>query len=356
MIERTVSAGRAPLDVHATLAMTPDTELSATVERSGRSLIDATRPYLAENRTRTLLEIAITFALLAALIAASVARVLPLAVRIPTSLLAGLIVVRGFILYHDFQHGALLRGSKLSKLLFGLYGLLVLTPPSVWRATHNYHHAHTAKLVGSHVGSFWTVTVDMYAKLTPAERALYRFVRSPLNIALGYLTIFLYGMCLSAFLRNKRKHTDGLVALLLHIVLSVVLAVFVGVDVWLLGLVLPLVVACAVGGYLFYAQHNFEGIEIQPRETWEYTRAALESSSYMKSGVVVRWLTANIGYHHVHHLNPGIPFYRLPEAMAHVPELRHPHETSLMPGDVIACFRLKLWDAGQHRMVGYPEG
>jgi len=331
-----------------------DTSVAAEA-RSGRALIDATRPYLAEDRARSRREVAVTFALLAGLITAAVAPPLPLFVRIASSLAAGLVVVRGFILYHDFQHGALLRGSRVGRLLFGLYGLLVLTPPSVWRATHNYHHAHTAKLVGSHVGSFWTVTVDMYAKLTPRERAMYRFVRSPLNVALGYLTVFLYGMCLSAFLRNPRKHRDGLAALLLHVALAAGLLVFAGVEVWLLGLVLPLTVACAAGGYLFYAQHNFEGIEIQPRETWEYTRAALESSSYLRTGAVLRWLTANIGYHHVHHLNPGIPFYRLPEAMAGVAELRHPHETSLRPRDVAACFRLKLWDPAQRRMVGYPD-
>jgi acyl-lipid omega-6 desaturase (Delta-12 desaturase) len=322
--------------------------------RTGRSLIDATRPYLAEDSTRTRLEVLVTFVLLAILISMAVARVCPWFVRVPASVAAGLIVVRGFILYHDFQHGALLRGSRIGKQLFGLYGLLVLTPPSVWRATHNYHHAHTAKLVGSHVGSFWTVTVDMYAKLTPRERALYRFVRSPLNVAMGYLTVFLYGMCVGAFLRNKRKHFDGLVALLLHLAISTALLGFFGIDVWLLGLVVPLVVACAVGGYLFYAQHNFEGIEIQPRETWEYTRAALESSSYLRTGPVMRWITANIGYHHVHHLNPGIPFYRLPEAMAAIPELGNPHQTALTPREILACFRLKLWDPAQHRMVPYP--
>lgn len=356
MIKRTFSTGRVAIHVHATRPMTADSAQRAPEPRSGRALIDATRPYAAEDRGRAWRELVLTLTLLALLVGASVTPLLPLAARIPLSLFTGLIVVRGFILFHDFQHGALLRGSWLAKQIFGLYGLLVLTPPTVWRATHNYHHAHTAKLVGSHVGSFWTSTVDMYTQLKPREQALYRFVRSPLNVALGYLTIFLYGMCLSAFLRNKRKHPDGLGALLLHIGLSITLIVFGGVQVWLLGLVLPLAVACALGGYLFYAQHNFDGIEIQPRETWEYSRAALESSSYMELGAFLRWATANIGYHHVHHLNPGVPFYRLPEAMAAVPELQHPHKTSLSPREVLACFRLKLWDPAQHRMVGYPDG
>jgi omega-6 fatty acid desaturase (delta-12 desaturase) len=94
---------------------------------------------------------------------------------------------------------------------------------------------------------------------------------------------------------------------------------------------------------------------VQPRESWEYTRAALESSSYMETGPILGWLTGNIGYHHVHHLNPGIPFYRLPEAMKSMPELQTPHKTSLRPADIVRCFRQKLWDPERQEMVGYPE-
>ena len=111
------------------------------------------------------------------------------------------------------------------------------------------------------------------------------------------------------------------------------------------------------GAYLFYAQHNFPDMIVQPRETWEYTRAALESSSYMKTGRILGWLTGDIGYHHVHHLNPGIPFYRLKDAMAGIPELQQPlGTTSLWPSDIAACFRQKLWDAEKGAMVGYPPG
>jgi omega-6 fatty acid desaturase (delta-12 desaturase) len=118
---------------------------------------------------------------------------------------------------------------------------------------------------------------------------------------------------------------------------------------------LPLCLATAVGGYLFYAQHNFPGVFVQPRESWSYTEAALHSSSFMKMGPVLRFFTANIGYHHVHHLLAQIPFYRLPEAMAALPELHDPPTTSFAPGEVLACFRLKLWDADLGQMVGYPR-
>lgn len=113
--------------------------------------------------------------------------------------------------------------------------------------------------------------------------------------------------------------------------------------------------ACALGGYLFYAQHNFEGMIVQPRHEWSYGRAALESSSYMELNPVLEWFTGNIGYHHVHHLNPRIPFYNLPKTMAAIPALQNPGKTSLAPSEIARCFSLKLWDPERNQMVGYPS-
>src|SRR5690606_20944081 len=235
-----------------------------------------------------------------------------------------------------------------------VYGVLVMTPPKTWRQTHNYHHAHTAKIVGSHVGSYLMVTTDMWEKMSPRERTMYKVIRHPLTILFGYFTIFLYGMCVSSFLRAPRKNWDSALALVVNLALTVSIWAFAGFEVFFFAFFLPLFVATATGAYLFYAQHNFPEMHVQPRDKWEYTRAALESSSYMETGPILRWLTGNIGYHHVHHLNPGIPFYRLPEAMAGIPELQNPRKTSLSPKDIIACFRQKLWDPEREEMVGYP--
>lgn len=199
------------------------------------------------------------------------------------------------------------------------------------------------------------VTIAMWRDMTWPQRMLYRFARHPMNIVLGYVTIFLYGMCFSSFARNPRKNWDSLLALVVHGALTWLLLVYLGVAAWFFGLVLPLTIACASGAYLFYAQHNFEGVHVQPRHEWNYTDAALHSSSFMRLGPIMRWFTANIGYHHVHHLNPTIPFYRLPEAMASIPELQNPSVTSLKLSDIRECFRLKLWDPDQGRMVGFGE-
>jgi omega-6 fatty acid desaturase (delta-12 desaturase) len=322
--------------------------------RSDRDILDATRPFATEDRPRSAWALVTTLALLGGLLAIACApRAWPL--RVIAAVLAGLTIVRVFILYHDHMHGALLRRSPVARAIFYAFGLLALTPPRVWRETHNYHHANNAKITGSHVGSYAMVTTGMWRRMSRRDRIAYRAIRHPLTILFGYATIFGVGMCIAPFARAPRKNWEALLALALHAIVGAALFVLLGWQGLLFALVLPMFVATAVGGYLFYAQHNFPGVQIQPRESWSYVRAALASSSFMPMGPVMRFFAGNIGYHHVHHLNPMIPFYRLPEAMRAIPELQHPMVTTLSPRDVRACFRLKLWDPERRAMVGYPE-
>ena len=233
--------------------------------------------------------------------------------------------------------------------------MLILVPPRIWRETHNYHHAHTAKLVGSNVGAYATVNMAMWRHMPTRARLMYRLQRHPLTILFGYLTVFLYGTCLSSLVRAPRKHWSSGLAIGLHAALTVLVIRTAGLPGYVFGMLLPLLVACGLGSYLFYAQHNFAGLHIQRREDWSFTRAALESSSYMELGPVLRWFTGNIGYHHVHHLNPTIPFYRLPEAMAAIPELQQPSRTTLHPRDIVVTFRQNIWDEEHGCMVSYAQ-
>jgi omega-6 fatty acid desaturase (delta-12 desaturase) len=136
------------------------------------------------------------------------------------------------------------------------------------------------------------------------------------------------------------------------VLLAVAVTWFFGWPALLLTLVLPLFIASAIGSYLFYAQHNFPTVSFRDNSCWAYDSAALESSSFMRTGPVAGWFTANIGYHHVHHLNARIPFYRLPEVVAALPELQAPKTTSLHLGEILRCLRLKVWDGTAQRMVG----
>jgi len=319
-----------------------------------RDLVAASREFAVESKARSWWHLFETLTVLAGFTAVAALPFSPW-IRIASSVLAGLVWVRGFILFHDFMHGAILRQSTPAKWIMYGFGLLVLTPPNVWRQTHNYHHAHNAKIVGSHVGSFLTVTVDMWRAMKPRQRFYYRLVRSPLLIAAGYLTVFVFGMCVASFVRNPRKCWDSLLALVLHAGLLVGLWVLVDPFTMLCALLLPLLVAHALGAYLFYAQHNFVGVHLQPRHEWNFTRSAIASSSYMKLPGLMHWFTGNIGYHNVHHLNHRIPFYRLPEALEALEPLHQSPTTTLRPWDVAACLRLKVWDPHQERMLSFKE-
>ncbi|MDI1451190.1 fatty acid desaturase [Polyangium sp. 6x1] len=320
----------------------------------GNEIVAVTRPFASEDRARSVYHVASTFAVLA--LATAVAAVAPYKpLRILGSVIEGLVIVRAFILAHDFQHGALLRKSKVGSAIFSLYGALVLTPPRVWRQTHNYHHAHTAKIVGAQIGSYPVMTVEMWKRAPRSKRLAYAVARHPLTILFGYVTIFLAGMCISAFLRNPKENWDSAAALVLHAALVSTITYFFGWEMTLLVLVGPLFIGCALGSYLFYAQHNFPGVHMQPRQTWTFARAAVESSSFMRCGPIMSYFTGDIGYHHVHHLNAAIPFYRLREAMAAIPELQVEPQTSLSPRDILHCFSLKLWDPQAGKMVPFPK-
>ena len=198
------------------------------------------------------------------------------------------------------------------------------------------------------------MSTEEYAKASRGQRFHYAMTRHPLTFLLGYLTVFFWEMCLHAFLTNPRKNFDGAVAIVLHISVAVAMS-FISFQALLLGMLMPMAIITCMGSYLFYAQHNFPGMIRRDGSDWDHVHAALQSSSFMQMGGIMHWFTGNIGYHHVHHLNAKIPFYRLPEAMGGIEELQSPTVTSLHPKDIVQCLRLKLWDPLANRLLTFRE-
>ena len=269
------------------------------------------------------------------------------------SVFAGLTIVRMFIFYHDFLHGAVFRKSTLGKWMMHAVGYYTLNPPSVWKETHDYHHQNNAKMVGAAIGSFPVVTTRIWKVLKPKDRKAYVIARHPLTMALAIFTIFGIGMCISPFRRNPQKHWSGPLALVLHATALVTIGLTLGWQTAFFGFWLPLAVCMAMGAYLFYVQHNFPDIVLRDRRKWDYSFAAVRSSSMFDMTPMMHWFTGNIGYHHVHHLNHKIPFYRLPECMDALPELQDPGRTTFALKDIRACLELKLWDNKEGKMVGW---
>lgn len=318
--------------------------------RTGSDLVRATKPFVKED-WRSWWHLWSTLAVLIVLMGVTCLDVSWL-LRLPCSIVAGLVMVRVFVIYHDYQHGTILRGSLLAGAIMKAYGLLTLNPPSIWNRSHNHHHKHNAKILSAGIGSFPLMTTDGYAKASRMERLKYALVRHPLTILMGYYTVFFYGMCVRSLVVNPKQHFDSGISVILHLTLVVLLAIFAP-AILLFTLLVPYMVGAAVGAYLFYAQHNFPDAKYQERGDWNYVFGALNSSSYITMNPLMRWFTANIGYHHIHHLNARIPFYRLPEAMAAIEELQSPGTISLTPWDIFRCLRLKLWNPEKKRMVTF---
>lgn len=329
-----------------TLAPAPERRLL-----SGTELILATKPFAKESALRSWWCVLSTGVLLLAALAGAVA--LPwLVLRIASSILAGFVMMRAFVIYHDQQHNAILPRSKLAEGLMRGFGMFALSPSAVWRSSHDHHHAHNSKLRGSHIGSYPIMTKEQFRKSSPASRRLYLFIRHPLTILFGYVFMFFYGMCVNPFRNDPRDHWEGLVAIVIHGAVGAMLWVFFGWQAWLLVQFVPHFLMGVAGAYFFYAQHNFPGVSFCDSQGWTYEKAALESSSFLRTSRLMAWFSGNIGYHHIHHLNAKIPFYRLPEVFRSMPELQSPKVTTLSPRDIVRCLRLKVWDVEAQEMVG----
>lgn len=321
--------------------------------RTSRELLIASKGFASENRWTSWWCLGTTLLAIATVFTVTVSN-LPYIVRVPCSLALGCISVRLFVIYHDFQHDAILKNSAFAQFVMWSYGLLSLNPPSVWNRSHDHHHTHNSKTFGTNIGSYPIITTDAYQDLSGSEKFRYSLSRHPVTMLLGYVTVFLWGMSIRPFLQNPIRHFDGLLSVLTHAAVLILLGRY-GLDVMLLGLVLPSAVASCVGAYLFYAQHNFPSARLRRGKDWNHVDAALNASSFIPMSWPMRWLTGNIGYHHVHHLNARIPFYRLPEAMNALVELQSPRTTTLGWKDIRQCLKLKLWDPQMDRLVGFNE-
>lgn len=322
--------------------------------KTGKELILATRPYATDVPARSWWYFLSTALLLAAAVTGTLWN-FHFTGKLFCGVLAGLLMLRLFVIYHDQQHHAILPKSRLAEWLMRVFGILSLSPSSVWRSSHNYHHKHNSKLRSAHIGSFPIMTRAEYLRASKADRFRYLFMRHPLTILFGYIFVFLHGMCLYPFLNKPREHFDCFIAFVLHIAIGFGLTWCFGWPALVATLVIPHFVASAIGTYLFYAQHNFPGVSFYDRSGWAYEKAALESSSFMKMNRIMAWFTANIGYHHIHHLNARIPFYRLPEVKQAIPELKSPKTTSLSPVDIFRCLRLKVWDVEAQQMISLRQ-
>ncbi len=320
--------------------------------KTNEDLLAITAAYAHENRLKSWW---LTLSTLLLLIANLVALTMHLhwSIKLPLSILCGLLIVRMFVIYHDYLHLAILKENRIATVLFSIFGYYVLCPKVVWRRSHNYHHDHNSKLFKSGIGSYPMFTLGRFQELNAQQQRQYMFIRHPFVIVNGFIFSFLVGMCIHPLIVSFSKNKEAIFALSFYFTLHVFIFIHFGWSTSIFFTLIPHFISGGLGAYLFYAQHNFPTARYMSDEQWSYIDAAMESSSFMKTNRIMHWFTGNIGYHHIHHINARIPFYRLPEVMRDVPILQNPKTTSLQWKEIRRCLSLKLWDEKSKNLVSY---
>lgn len=323
--------------------------------RSAQEWVSELAKYRNPSTRRSVLELVVTlvpFVLLWTL--AWVALSISYWLAFGIALLNGLFLVRIFVIQHDCGHASFFNNRTAQDWVGRILGVLTLTPYDVWRRTHSIHHSHHGNLDQRGIGDVMTLTVAEYRARSRFGRLMYRLYRHPLVLfVLGPSYLFILQNRLPMGLSGWRywisaMGTNAVIAIL------VALMIWMGGFIPLLLIYLPTsVIAGTVGVWLFYVQHQFEETHWAKSEGWQLHEAALEGSSHYILPQPLRWMTANIGIHHVHHLYSRIPFYRLPEVLRDHAHLAEAQRLTILQS--LRSVKLHLWDEETRRLITFRQ-
>ncbi len=267
-------------------------------------------------------------------------------------LLAGGLLIRVFIIFHDCGHGSFFTSRKANDILGFITGILSFTPYYHWRWEHAIHHASAGDLDRRGAGDVWTLTVQEYIEASRWKRFAYRSARNPIILfVLAPVFLFLIKQRFPSPKAARRERNSVYWTNLGVCAMAAGLSWLFGLKIYLLLQLGVLMVAGSAGVWLFYVQHQFEGVYWERRDQWDYCAAALKGSSFYKLPKVLQWFSGNIGFHHIHHLSPRIPNYNLEKCHRAEPLFQTVRPVTLFASFKAMTFR--LWDEQHRKLVGY---
>jgi acyl-lipid omega-6 desaturase (Delta-12 desaturase) len=271
---------------------------------------------------------------------------------LPLMLIAGGFLVRVFIIFHDCGHGSFFKSRVANDILGIITGVLCFTPYYRWRWEHAVHHSSSGDLDRRGTGDVWTLTVQEYLEASRWKKFAYRLARNPVILfVVAPLALFLIIERFPGRKGGRRERLSVHVTNLLILCVAVVMSRIMGWKAYLLLQLVSVLIAGSAGVWLFYVQHQFEGVYWERRERWDYVKAALQGSSFYKLPRVLQWFSGNIGFHHIHHLSPRIPNYHLEKCHRSEPLFQKVKAVTLLSS--LKSFSFRLWDERRGRMVGY---
>jgi omega-6 fatty acid desaturase (delta-12 desaturase) len=260
-------------------------------------------------------------------------------------------MVRCFIIFHDCCHGSFFKSIKANDRLGLVLGVLVLTPFYQWKHSHAIHHATAGDLDRRGIGDVYTMTVEEYLAAPWYKKLGYRIMRSPIILfTIGSVIVFTIAHRFFEKEAGKRERNSviwtnlAIAAVVGWLMLEIGWAAFLLVE-------LPILfVACGSGVWLFYVQHNFDPTYWERHAEWEFFNAGMDGSSFYKLPKLLQWFTGNIGFHHIHHLSPKIPNYKLEKCHNDNPEFQI--EPLTIQHSLKSLF-FRLWDEKEKTLVGW---
>jgi len=328
-----------------------------TAAQDARGWLQNLAPYQTPNLGRSIFEIAITAGLFIACwvlmwLFLGVSYWISFALTLPA---AGLLV-RLFVIQHDCGHGAFFKNRAVNDWVGRVIGIFTLTPYDFWKHTHAIHHAGTGNLDRRGLGDIDTLTVREYAALSPGGKFLYRVYRNPLILfAVGpAYQFFLHHRLPIGLMRRGWGPWVSTMATNVGIVIFVALGMwFAGVREFLIIQVPIMLLAASIGVWMFYVHHQFKDTYWEHEKDWSRLQAALHGSSHYDLPGALRWISGNIGVHHVHHLCSRIPFYKLYDVLRDYPELVDSGRVTLMQS--FRCVPLTLWDEENRQLISFRQ-
>jgi omega-6 fatty acid desaturase (delta-12 desaturase) len=278
----------------------------------------------------------------------------PYWVTLLLALPAGAFLVRLFVIFHDCCHGSYLPSRTAMRIIGTFLGVLAFTPFEDWRHAHGIHHSTAGNLDRRGVGDVWTMTLEEYTASPRWTRFRYRMFRNPfVMFGIGPLYSFLIAQRFPGGYSSKKDRRSVLLTNVLILTVASAAALTIGTAAYL-KIQVPVMFFAGLGGvWLFYVQHQFDPTYWARTEDWGSLEAAMQGSSHYRLPAVLRWFSANIGMHHIHHLRPRIPNYNLKRCMDETPELQL--KDPLTIGKSLRSLRMNLWDEVQGRLVSFRE-